>query len=153
MSPVAAGAKLTLRVAVCPGVKIWPDETPLAVYPAPEMVTFDTVTLEFPPLVRSTDRVLLLPTLTLEKLRLALLALSVAAVAGVLCWLVAPLGALAIPVQPEMDTIVKSRSISAARGIAFMAAFRACVALCPAPPNCSIIPSLFIEAIVICGTE
>lgn len=59
-------------------------------YPAPETVTFDIVTLEFPPLVKTTGRMLLLPILTLEKLRLVLLALrmSVAAftvrVAGLL---------------------------------------------------------------------
>jgi hypothetical protein len=33
--PVADGAKVTLSVAVCPGVKICPEETPLAVNPAP----------------------------------------------------------------------------------------------------------------------
>lgn len=51
-------------------------------YPAPEMVTLEIVTFEFPPLVKITGRMLLLPILTLEKLRLVLLALrmSVAAV-------------------------------------------------------------------------
>jgi hypothetical protein len=117
MSPVPAGANATLRVAVCPGVKIWPDETPLAVYPAPEMVTFATVTFEFPPLVRVTGKMLLLPILTLEKLRLVLLALRVSApdpdVADVL-------GAPAIPVQPEMDRMAKSRRARQATGISFL---------------------------------
>ena len=45
------------------------------------MLTFDIVTLEFPPLVKVTGRMISLPILTLEKLRLVLLALrtSVAA--------------------------------------------------------------------------
>jgi hypothetical protein len=81
IGPVADGANVTLRVAVCPGATICPDGTPLAVYPAPETVTVDIVTLEFPPFVNTTGRTLLLPILTLEKLRLVLLALrtSVAA--------------------------------------------------------------------------
>ena len=57
-SPAAAGAKVTFRVAVCPDVKIRPDETPPAVYPAPETVTFEIVTSEFPPLVKITGRTL-----------------------------------------------------------------------------------------------
>jgi hypothetical protein len=127
MSPVPAGAKVTFRVAVCPGVKIRPDETPPAVYPAPEMVTFEIVTLEFPLLVRMTGRVLLLPILTLEKLRLVLLALRMSVVVpggggggGVPCWLAAVLGALVTPVQPVMDRIVISSEARAAAEIPFL---------------------------------
>src|ERR1700688_884333 len=75
--PVAEGVKVTFSVAVCPDFTIWPDETPLAVYPAPVMVTFETVTSELPPLVKTTGRMLLLPILTLEKFRLVWLALSI----------------------------------------------------------------------------
>ena len=123
MDPVPAGAKVTFRVAVCPGVKICPDETPAAVYPAPEMVTFDMVTFEFPPLVKITGRTLLLPILTVEKLRLVLLTLRmrVAAAGGVPGWLVAVLGALVTPVQPEMDRIAKNSGARAAAEIPFLA--------------------------------
>ena len=76
-SPVPEGAKVTFSVAVCPGVTICPDETPLAVYPAPEMLTFEIVTFEFPPLVKITGRMLLLPILTFEKFRLVWLALRI----------------------------------------------------------------------------
>jgi hypothetical protein len=71
--PVPAGVKVTLRVAVCPGVKIWPVEIPLAANPAPEMLTLDTVTFEFPALVNVTPRLVLLPMLTLLKFRLVVL--------------------------------------------------------------------------------
>ena len=73
--PAEAGVNVTFRVAVCPGVRICPEETPLAVYPAPEMLTPDIVTFEFPALVNVTPRMLLLPTVTLEKLKLDVLAL------------------------------------------------------------------------------
>ena len=73
--PADAGAKVTFSVAVCPGVRICPEETPLAVYPAPEMLTLEMVTLEFPALVKVTPRMLVLPMLTFEKLRLVWLAL------------------------------------------------------------------------------
>ncbi len=79
--PPADGANLTFSVAVFPGVTIWPDETPLAVKPAPVMVTFDIVTFEFPALVKITDKVALLPTLTLGKFRLVWLALRISVAA------------------------------------------------------------------------
>ena len=85
MSPVADGVNVTLSVAVWPGVTICPDETPLAVYPAPEMVTFEIVTLEFPPLVKATGRMLLLPILTLEKFRVVWLALRISGRGGGHC--------------------------------------------------------------------
>jgi hypothetical protein len=72
----AAGVKVTFSVAVCAGVKICPVETPLAVNPAPDMLTFDTVTFAFPPFVNVTLSMLLLPMLTFAKLRLVVLALS-----------------------------------------------------------------------------
>src|SRR5271169_1181549 len=77
MEPVPAGAKVTFSVAVCPDFTIWPDETPLAVYPAPVMVTFETVTSELPPLVKTTGKMLLLPILTLEKFSVVWLALRI----------------------------------------------------------------------------
>jgi hypothetical protein len=67
--PDAAGAKVAVKVAVCPGLRISPEETPLALKPAPETVTFETVTLELPAFVSVTDCVLLLDTFTLPKLK------------------------------------------------------------------------------------
>jgi hypothetical protein len=71
---VADGAKVKSSMAVCPGVRIWPVETPDAVNPAPEMLTFEIVTLEFPPFVSVTPCTLLVPTLTFPKLRFAVFA-------------------------------------------------------------------------------
>ena len=48
--------------------------TPLALYPAPDALTLEMVTLEFPLLVSVTFRELLLPVFTLPKLRLVGLA-------------------------------------------------------------------------------
>jgi len=72
----AAGVNVTFSVAVCPGVRTCPVESPPAVNPAPEMLIFETVTFEFPALVNVTRKTLLLPVLTLAKFRLAVLALS-----------------------------------------------------------------------------
>jgi hypothetical protein len=155
MSPVPDGANVTFRVAICPGVKIRPDETPLTVYPAPEMVTFEIVTLELPPLVKITGSTLLLPILTLEKLRLVLLALRMSVAApggGVPCWLAAVLGALVTPVQPEIDRIAKSKTARVAAGTAFWPGECVGAALFQAPLNPSLIVKLFILAIVNCKT-
>jgi bacteriorhodopsin len=92
--------------------------------------------------------------LTLEKLRFVLLALRVGVVdTGVFCWVVAVLGALAIPVQPEMDRIAKSRRARQAAGIAFLAMERAGVMYFAMPLDLSFIPWLLIAAIVNCGTR
>ena len=58
------------------GVKIVPEVTPLALKPAPEMVTLEMVTFEFPVLVRLALSKLLLPKFTLPKLRLVGFAVS-----------------------------------------------------------------------------
>ena len=71
-----AGVKVTFNVAVCAGVKICPVVTPLAVNPAPEMLTLETVTFEFPAFVNVTLSMLLLPMLTFAKPKLVVLALS-----------------------------------------------------------------------------
>ena len=68
--PAEAGAKVTFKVAVCPGAKIAPEEMPPAVNPAPEMLTPETMTFEFPALVNVTLRALVLPVFTLGKLKL-----------------------------------------------------------------------------------
>jgi hypothetical protein len=52
--PAADGSNVAVKVAVCPGVRIVPEETPEALKPAPETVTLEIVTLEFPALVSVT---------------------------------------------------------------------------------------------------
>jgi hypothetical protein len=56
-----------------PAVKVSPELTPLTVKPALEIFTADIVTLEFPVFVKAALKSLLLPTLTLPKLRLDVL--------------------------------------------------------------------------------
>jgi hypothetical protein len=52
--PAPDGAKVAVKDALCPGARISPEETPAALKPAPETVTFEIVTLEFPAFVRVT---------------------------------------------------------------------------------------------------
>jgi hypothetical protein len=100
-----AGVNVTVIVALCPGVRICPVETPFAENPAPEMLTLETVTLEFPALVNVTPKELLPPILTLAKLRLVALAASaLEAVPFELGFAGAP--APVNPTQPEMDKVI-----------------------------------------------
>jgi hypothetical protein len=105
LTPVdVAGVNVTFMVAVCPGVRVCPVETPLAENPAPEMLTLETDTLEFPALVSVTPKVPLLPIATLAKLRLVALAAS--ALEAVLFELVfAGAPPLVNPTQPEIDKV------------------------------------------------
>src|SRR5580704_12454256 len=66
--PAPDGANIAVKLAVCPGARISPEETPDALKPAPETVTVEIVTLEFPAFVSVTLCVALLDTLTLPKL-------------------------------------------------------------------------------------
>lgn len=110
--PVAAGANVTFKVAVWPGVRICPEDTPAAVNPGPEMLTPETVTDEFPPLVNVTGRMVLLPRLTLEKLKLAWLALRMSVeavtvnVAALLMTLPAPLVTVTVNCAPLSEVAV-----------------------------------------------
>jgi hypothetical protein len=74
-APATEGANVTFNVAAWVGANVVPD-APLVLNPAPDAVTADIVTFEFPVFVRVTLSELLLPTLTLLKLRLVGLALS-----------------------------------------------------------------------------
>jgi hypothetical protein len=74
--PVAAGAKVTFNVAVCPTPMICPVEMPLALKPDPEMLTRESVTLDVPVLVSVVESGLLLPMRTLPKARFDVLDLS-----------------------------------------------------------------------------
>jgi hypothetical protein len=75
--PVADGANITFNTAVCPGVTVVLAPAPLAVNPAPVTTTLEIVTFAFPVFVSVTPSELLLPTSTLPKFRLLVLALSV----------------------------------------------------------------------------
>jgi hypothetical protein len=101
--PVAAGVKVTFSIAVCPGVKICPVETPLAVYPAPEILTLEMVTFEFPALVIVAPRTLLPPRLTFPKLRLVALAASFPEEVVFADRAPEPV----TPTQPERDNVVR----------------------------------------------
>jgi hypothetical protein len=52
--PAEDGEKVAVSVATCPGVRISPEETPLALKPAPETVTLEIVMLAFPAFVSVT---------------------------------------------------------------------------------------------------
>jgi len=110
--PAVAGVNVTFIVAACPGVRINPVCTPLTVYPAPERVTLEIVTLELPLFVNVTGRLLLLPILTLEKFRLAVLALRMAveadtvSVAALLVTLPAPFETVTVNCVPLSADVV-----------------------------------------------
>jgi len=74
--PVDVGVRLTVNVTDCPAVKVVFDATPLALYPDPEAVTCEMVTLEFPVFVSVTFCELVLPTVTFPKLKLVGVALK-----------------------------------------------------------------------------
>jgi hypothetical protein len=67
--PAPDGAKVAVKDAICPGAMMRPEETPVALNPAPETVTLEIVTGEFPEFVSVTALVLLLATFTLPKLK------------------------------------------------------------------------------------
>ena len=69
MAAVPEGAKVTFKLALCPGVRIVP-ETPAAVKPAPEMLVLEMLTFEVPEFVKATLKLLLVPTVVLPKLKL-----------------------------------------------------------------------------------
>lgn len=70
------GANVTVNRTDCPGVKVMPLESPLAVNPAPVVVTLEIVTLEFPVFLTDVVSELVLPAAKLPKERLVGLAPS-----------------------------------------------------------------------------
>src|SRR5437879_1670723 len=70
MLPVLAGAKTTLKVVFCPGVRVRGRLSPPTLRPLPETLAWETVTLALPELVRVKAKVLRVPTPTLPKLAL-----------------------------------------------------------------------------------
>ncbi len=75
--PPACGAKVTLNVRLCPGLKVAGGFTPLMVYPVP-LGVIEEIVSELPPELDSvSERVLVEPVATLPKLKLAGLAVTV----------------------------------------------------------------------------
>jgi hypothetical protein len=70
------GANVTLNMTLVPAAMLRGVVTPLTLNPVPFAITCETVTVPVPVLVRVPCSVLLLPTLTLPKLRLRGLVLS-----------------------------------------------------------------------------
>lgn len=68
--PTLLGENVTISVADCPGIRIVPPETPLALKPAPLTLTLDIFMLEFPVFVNVELNVLLLPSATVLKFKL-----------------------------------------------------------------------------------
>ena len=67
--PAASGVNVASSNEDCPGARIKPADTPLVEKCAPEIVTFDTVTSEFPAFVRVTLKTSLFPTATSPKFK------------------------------------------------------------------------------------
>src|ERR1700684_2443759 len=76
--PVEEGVSVTFNVALCPAGIVWPDDTPLALNPAPETLIFEIVRLLPPELVSVAGSVPLLPIATVPKFKLEVLAVRVA---------------------------------------------------------------------------
>lgn len=74
--PADVGAKVTARVADCPGVSTSPFEMPLALNPAPFTVTLEIVMFELPLFITDVGSELVVPSPTLPNDRLGGFALS-----------------------------------------------------------------------------
>src|SRR6267154_4056503 len=74
--PLDFGAKVTLKLELCPTARVSGRAGPLRVNPAPVMATCEIVRFEPPELPRTSDCVALLPTGTLAKLMLKGLTVS-----------------------------------------------------------------------------
>ena len=72
-APAVVGANCTVTVADWFGVSIWPTFTPLALKPAPVTFRLEMVTFALPLLVSATLSELLLPSLTVPKLKVEVL--------------------------------------------------------------------------------
>lgn len=75
-APPVTGANWTVTGTDWPAVRVSLELTPLTVKPAPDILTADIVTLEFPVFVRAALKLSLLPTFTLPKLILDVLKVS-----------------------------------------------------------------------------
>lgn len=66
--PAAVGAKVTLKLVLCPAAKVWGRGRPLILKPVPATVVLERVTLAVPVFFRITGNVLLLPRMIFPKL-------------------------------------------------------------------------------------
>jgi hypothetical protein len=74
--PVAEGANVTFRAAVCPGGTVVFALTPLALKPGPVAITLLMIAFALPVFVKTTPSELVPPTSTLPKSRIVVLAVS-----------------------------------------------------------------------------
>jgi hypothetical protein len=81
-APLVDGVNVTLIAVFCPGLRIKPAALPTALKPAPDTITWEIVTFEFPVLVNVTFFEPLLDMFTLPKFRLETLGLRRTVVAG-----------------------------------------------------------------------
>jgi hypothetical protein len=109
MLPAAEGLKVAVKVAVCPGFKMSPVGTPLALKPAPLTVTLEIVTLEFPALVNVTFWLLLLDTLTLPKFKADELEFKASVAA-----LTVSVAGLLVVFPALLDTVTENRALLSA---------------------------------------
>jgi hypothetical protein len=75
--PPLAGSNVAANVELWPGAIMVPEDMPLALKPAPEMLMFEIVTLPVPEFVNMTVCMLAVDTATLPKLKLVALALRI----------------------------------------------------------------------------
>jgi hypothetical protein len=103
--PVADGANVTLRAAVCPGGTVVFAPTPLAVKPVPVASTLLMMAFAFPVFVSVTPSELVLPTRTLPKSKLAVLALRPGADVTALPLVEIASGELGASLTSEIDPV------------------------------------------------
>jgi hypothetical protein len=108
-TPLADGAKVTPTTAVCPGMSINPAAPPPELKPAPDTITCEIVTFEFPALVNVTFCKLLLDTFTLPKFKMGTLGFS-KSVTGAVTVRFAPL--LMMLPAPLLTTAAKTAPLS-----------------------------------------
>ena len=103
--PVAAGVKVTVKVAVCPGPRMSPLDRPLILKPAPEpeKMTLEIVILALPELVNVTLWALVVPILTLPKLNVEALGVSCPGTA-----LTVRVAALLVTLPAELLTVIEN---------------------------------------------
>ena len=103
--PVAAGVKVTVKVAVCPGPRMSPLDRPLILKPAPEpeKKTLEIVILALPELANVTLWLVLVPILTLPRLNVDALAVSCPGTA-----LTMRVAALLVTLPAELLTVIEN---------------------------------------------
>jgi hypothetical protein len=132
--PAADGVKVTCNAALWPGARIKPAETPLAVNLAPETLTPEMVTLEFPAFVSVTLSVLLAPAETFPKFKLPALLLRSAAAATPVPLMATVLGVLETLLITDIVPVT-APVVLGANTIFKMACFAALIVMGKLPPE------------------